>query len=411
MAYTPATTTFHILSALTPASYEIRMVNQRFFWRASDFVGGCLVGISCATPNVTEAYRLADRFRQAGSTVVLGGVHASYMPEEAAAHADSVVVGEAESVWPQLLRDYEAGSLQKVYRGVSLDDYFSLSCPYFLTRVPAAFLCRAGLILSRGCKYRCEFCAWQFGKLRFIKPEQALALVAKITRSVKRPFGFRVPIVFRDDNIFSDPDYARALFEKLAPFKIQWFANSSLDIAFDEEALRLARASGCRELFIGFETIHPATLAKTSVHGIRSSEDYIGAIRRIKSYGIRVIGAFILGFDDYTHRDYLRLALFLLRSGLFQVSMTILTPFPGSALHKRLGEEGRILTRDWSKYDSLFHVVFRPKRTSAFGLQAWFYALRFYSMLITPAYWVAVIRTLAPFLLSYYIFSFLFSWT
>jgi hypothetical protein len=91
--------------------------------------------------------------------------------------------------------------------------------------------------------------------------------------------------------------------------------------------------------------------------------------------------------------------------------MTILTPFPGSALHKRLGEEGRILTRDWSKYDSLFHVVFRPKHTSAFGLQAWFYALRFFSMLVTPAYWVAVIRTLAPFLLSYYIFSFLFSWT
>jgi radical SAM superfamily enzyme YgiQ (UPF0313 family) len=137
-------------------------------------------------------------------------------------------------------------------------------------------------------------------------------------------------------------------------------------------------------LFIGFETIYPEKLQKTSTHHMRSTEDYIWAIKKIKSCGIRITGSFILGFDYYTHKDYLKLAWFLIRSGLYLISITILTPFPGSRLYEQLKKEGRITTTDWRKYDSLHHVVFRPKHMPPFLLQLWFVIIRIIGLLASP---------------------------
>jgi radical SAM superfamily enzyme YgiQ (UPF0313 family) len=397
----PATFSLFILPALTPKDYTIKIYNQKLFWLKRDFVSGSLVGISCATSNSYEAYKIADRFRKAGSVVVMGGLHSSYYPKEALEHCDSVVIGEAESVWPGLVRDHENKSLQRIYQGAPVEDYFSLSYEYFL-KIDPRILYKTGLLLSRGCKYRCDFCVPHSGGLRLIKLDQTLALVKNIRDSVKLPFGLKPTIIFRDDNIYSSPEYAKKLFLGLAPMRLNWTGNSSIDIAFDNEALKLAKASGCKSLFIGFETIYPQRLQKTSTGHMRSTNDYIKAIKNIKSYGIKVIGAFILGFDHYTHKDYLRLMWFLIRSGLYSISLTILTPFPASQLFERLKSENRITTFDWRKYDSLHHVVFRPKHMSALSLSLWFIVTRIVGLLASPYFIIMTLQVLACFYLTFY---------
>ena len=275
----PGTFSLFIIPALTPPEYRVTIFNQKLFWADRDFVGGRLVGISCATANAVSSYRIADRFRKAGSKVVMGGIHVSALPQEALEHCDAVVIGEAESVWPQIVGDYEKGELKKIYEGKPLDDYFSPCFDYFM-KLDGRTLYRTGLILSRGCKYRCEFCAPMGGKPRFIKMDQAMALIERVIRTVPRVFALKPDLSFRDDNIFSDPSYAKELFRQLIPLNIRWQANSSLDIAFDDEALRLAQASGCRSLFIGFETMYPQRFAKTSLAGVRTPDDYRHAIRQ-----------------------------------------------------------------------------------------------------------------------------------
>lgn len=397
----PATFSLFILPALTPEDYTIKIYNQKLFWLKRDFVGGSLVGISCATSNSYEAYKIADRFRKAGSVVVMGGLHPSYYPQEALEHCDSVVIGEAESVWPGLVRDYENKTLKQTYEGSPVEDYFSPSYKYFL-KIDPKVLYKTGLLLSRGCKYRCDFCVPHSGGLRLIKLDQALTLIKKIRDGVKSPFGLKPTIMFRDDNIYSDPEYAKKLFKNIVPLRLNWTGNSSIDIAFDDEALRSAKASGCKSLFIGFETIYPQRLQKTSVGHMRSTDDYVGAIKNIKSYGIKVTGAFILGFDYYTHKDYLRLMWFLIRSGLYSVSLTILTPFPASQLFERLKKENRITTFDWRKYDSLHHCVLRPKHMSALSLQLWFIVVRIVGLLASPYFIIMTLQVLACFYLTFY---------
>jgi radical SAM superfamily enzyme YgiQ (UPF0313 family) len=371
----PGTFSLFIIPALTPPEYRVTIINQKLSWNDRDFAGGGLVGISCATGNVVSGYRIADRYRQAGAKVVMGGVHASHLPQEALEHCDAVVIGEAESVWPQVVGDYEKGELKRIYEGKPLEDYFSGCFDYFMKLDPDV-LYRTGILLSRGCKYHCEFCAPMFGKLRFVKIEQAMALIERVIQARRRPWGIKPNLVFRDDNIFSNPHYAKELFRRLAPLKINWTGNSSLDIAFDDEALQLAQASGCHLLFVGFETIHPERFAKTSVGNVRTPEDYRKAIRKLKSHGIKVMGSFVLGFDEDTPKDYLRMIGFWVSAGLYIVSLTMLTPFPGTALFKRLEAEDRILTHDWRKYNSLHHVVFKPKNMTSRQLQMWFFIMR-----------------------------------
>ena len=395
-----------VLSALIPSKYRVKIFNQKIFWLKRDFIGGALVGISCSTSNAAQAYKLADRFRQAGSTVIMGGVHASYFPQEALLHCDSVVIGEAESVWNQVLEDYDHKCLQKIYQGTPLEDYFSPVYARFLELDPK-ILYRTGILLSRGCKYHCDFCARPFGQLRFVKLEQALKLIARMRSGAVCLFGRLPTVIFRDDNLFSSPDYAKKLFKGLISLKVSWTGNSSIDIAFDEEALALAKASGCQGLFIGFETIYPQKLQKTSAGNIRSTGDYLLAIKKIRSYGIKIIGAFIIGFDYYRHRDYLKLIYFLIKSKLYFISLTILTPFPGSALYEQLSQENRITTLDWRKYDSLQHVVFKPKNMPAWMLQFWFVIIRIIASFASPFYIQLLLKTLIAYYAGFYLFSYL----
>jgi hypothetical protein len=215
-----------------------------------------------------------------------------------------------------------------------------------------------------------------------MKIEQVVGIIKRIRGERDTFFSQLTPchIELLEDNIFSHPAYAKQLFQAIAPLKIKWSSTSSIDIAFDDEALRLAKESGCIVLFIGFETIYPQRLAKSASCNIKTSADFIKAIRKIKSHGIKVIGAFLIGLEDYSHLDYLKTLLFLVstvvRSRLLWISMTLMTPYPGTPFFERLEQESRIKTRDWSKYDLFFHVVYKPARICAPALLAWFAIMR-----------------------------------
>ncbi len=370
------------LAALTPEGYNIKIINRRLLWRRRDFVEGALVGITCLTSTVNEAYKLADKFRRAGSRVVLGGPHASALPEEALAHADSVVTGEAESVWAQVVSDFEQDRLAPIYKGEPLEDFFTPVYDYLMKIDPSA-LARTGLQIDRGCKYHCDFCARVSNWVRTVKIEQVLSLVERI-KTARRIFFFRRPSIgFRCDNIYSNPAYAKKLFKELAPFEVNWGANASIDIGFDEEALQLAQASGCKKLFIGFETRYPEDYKKTSLQQLHSEQDYKIAIKNIKAHKIKIVGSFIIGLDRYHNADYLKLLLFLTRSGLWHFMLTILTPFPGSELFDRLKKEERILSYNWAKYNFYFCVI-RPKHTSVGAVYAWYWLIRIVISFFSP---------------------------
>ncbi|OIO36825.1 MAG: hypothetical protein AUJ74_00935 [Candidatus Omnitrophica bacterium CG1_02_44_16] len=386
----PVPHSLHTLSALTPKDYKITIINQKQLWFKKDFVGEVLVGITCLTAAVVEAYELADKFRKAGSCVVLGGPHVSALPDEALLHCDSVVIGEAESAWGQVIKDYEAGVLKNIYQGEPLEDFFTPVYDYFLHLAPG-ILRRSGIHIDRGCKYHCDFCARISQWLRFIKIEQVIELIKRI-KNRKRNFFVRIffrgplarPVIrFDCDNIYSDPSYAKELFKAMIPLKVRWVANCSIDIGFDDEALRLAKDSGCRGFLIGFETIYPTEYSKTSLPQFHSAEDYRKAIANIKARGITFIGSFILGIDRYGHRDYLKLLWFLMRIRLWFFVLTILTPFPGSALYTRLKKEGRIISFDWRKYIFLFCVI-KPKHTSVLSVYAWYWFIRVLSVFFSP---------------------------
>lgn len=370
------------IAALTPREYKIHIINQRQIWLKRHFRGDILVGITCLTSAVTEAYQLSDRFRRCGARVVLGGPHVTALPEEAMEHADSVVVGEAESVWGRVIRDFESGRLERLYKGEPLEDFFAPARDYFLAIDPRV-LVNAGIHFDRGCRHHCEFCSRISPWLRFMRWEQIQELIARITGARRSVFSARPVVRFISDNIYSSPAFARDLFKKMVPLKVAWAASSSIDIGFDEEALALARASGCKSLFIGFETIYPQTYRKTTLHQLRSADDYKKAIRNMRARGIKVIGSFILGLDEYRNRDYLKLFWFMARSGLWFIVLTILTPIPGSALFDRLKNEGRIISFDWRKYYFL-NCVIKPKHTSVAMVYAWYWIIRLISLFFMP---------------------------
>jgi len=370
------------LAALTPKDYKVKIINQKQFWSDRDFTGGKLVGISCLTSTALEAYRLASKFRQAGSRVVLGGPHATVLADEASAYADSVVIGEVESVWSQVIKDFENGRLQKVYKGEPLEDFFTPVYDYFLHMDPRV-LRLAGVHIARGCKYHCDFCVRISQWLRFIKLEQVVELIKRIKKA-KRSFFNRPQVIFRCDNIYSSPRYAKELFKEMIPLGVSWIANSSIDIGFDDEALRLAKSSGCKLFLIGFETIHPKDYPKTSLKQIHSVEDYKIAIKNIRAHGIAIMGSFIIGLDQYSQFDYLKLLWFLILSRIWFIALLVLTPFPGADLFDRLKKENRILTFNWRKYDMLT-CVFKPKQTSVFSVYVWFWLIRYLSVFFSPS--------------------------
>jgi radical SAM superfamily enzyme YgiQ (UPF0313 family) len=332
-----------------------------------------LVAITFHTPSAPHAYALAGRFRQRGKTVVLGGPHVTLLPEEAQAHADVIFIGEAEAHWPQFLADFEAGRDRPRYcspEPPSLDRAPMARKDLFHRRDHTAGV----LFATRGCMHHCDFCvvAVMYQSHLRRRPVEAVA---------REYASFRGKVIILwDDNIAGDIAYAKDLFRSLAPHRKWWSSQASIHAASDSEFLELAASSGCKQLFIGLESISQASMNDVS-KGFNRVDQYARAIERIHAHGIAVQTGIVFGFDHDTPSVFEETLDFLEATGVQNATFNILTPFPGTPLHQRLETEGRILTRDWSKYNGRADVVFQPRRMTPETLLAGYQHVnrRFYS--------------------------------
>jgi radical SAM superfamily enzyme YgiQ (UPF0313 family) len=319
-----------------------------------------LAAISTITGTALRCYDLAARFRARGVPVVIGGVHATLMPEEAQQHADALVVGYAEETWPRLLRDFAAGRMQRRY---DQSPHLKLENLPFPRRdlLPAKdYVTLHTIEATRGCIHKCEFCvvpsAWG-------RPLQKPVgdVVADISQMRPRK------LIFLDLNLISDTDYAKELFRALIPLRVRWGGLATTMIAWDDELLDLAAASGCAGLLLGFESLSGGALQESRKQ-FNARVDYRTVIEKLHARKIAIQGCFVFGFDDDDAGVFDRTAEFAIDAKIDLPRYAILTPFPGTPLHARLAEEGRLLTTDWSYYDGQ-HVVYQPARMTPEQLQ------------------------------------------
>lgn len=364
--------TMPYLAAFVPPHWTVRHLDEAA--AAIDFNAQAdLVAITFHTPSAPHAYDVADRFRQRGVVVVLGGPHVTLLPDEAQMHADVIFIGEAESHWPRFLAQFESGYY---------DTRYCCTEPPALDQAPMSrhdLFHRhdhtdGALFATRGCVHRCDFCSVAVmynSRLR----KRPVEVVAREYAS----FGGRV-IILWDDNIAADIAYAKKLFRALAPYRKWWSAQASIHAAEDDEFLELAARSGCKQLFIGLESVTQASVNDVS-KGFNRVDEYAQAIERIHAHHIAVQAGIVFGFDHDTEVVFKETLDLLENSGVQNATFNILTPFPGTRLYQRLDAEGRILTRDWSKYNSRTDVVFKPRLMSPEALLAGYrYAnARFYS--------------------------------
>jgi radical SAM superfamily enzyme YgiQ (UPF0313 family) len=338
-----------------------------------------IAAITSMTCQANRAYRLAEICRKKGMHVVLGGMHPTVMPEEAMEHADTIIAGEAEELWPIFLRDYKAGRPQKLYQA-------SRKSPYDLQHAPVP---RYDLVrpqdyrampvqVGRGCPLGCEFCSVEVVHGRRYRHKHTEQVVDEI-KFIKKIWETRRPrIFFTDDNLHLHREVTGRLLEKLIPLKINWMAQMDISVGRDQELLCLMAKSGCSQLLIGFESLNRANLDSIQPKGVKPKHlaEYGALIRNIQSFGIRVLGMFIIGLDQDRPDVFQKLRDFIFANNLHDAQITIQTPLPGTRLFTRMRKEGRLLEPiDWQKCN-FFHVNYRPLRHTARQLvrgQSWLY--------------------------------------
>jgi radical SAM superfamily enzyme YgiQ (UPF0313 family) len=333
-----------------------------------------VVAITFHTPSAAHVYAMADSFRRRGVFVALGGPHVTLLPDEAQAHADAIFVGEAEDHWPRFLAQFESGQPQRRYECTE---------PPSLDHVPMARkdlyhrrdLTAGVTFATRGCSYHCDFCTVAVMYRSCLRRRPVVAVAREVGS-----FRGRI-IVLWDDNIAGDLAYAKELFRALTPLQKWWASQASIHAADDDELLALAARSGCKQLFIGLESVCQDSMDGAG-KGFNRVADYARAIARIHAHGIAVQAGIVFGFDDDPPTVFAQTLDFLESAGVQNATFNILTPYPGTPLFARLQSEGRILTRDWGDYNGRTAVVFQPAHMTPAQLLAGFrYAhRRFYSL-------------------------------
>jgi radical SAM superfamily enzyme YgiQ (UPF0313 family) len=345
-----------LLAAHTPEHWEVghtdEIVQDVDFAKSVD-----LVGITANTPAAPHAYALAREFRRRGVTVVIGGPHATLLPEEAMEHADAVVVGEGELVWPELLGDFERRDLRRCYESCRLPDLKQTPPPRW-DLIKGRAYGKGVTIATRGCPFACDYCAIPQMYQRRMRYRPVHQVVDEIQRMPGRA------LIFWDDNIGANRSYAKELFAAIAPMKRWWTSQCTADAAFDDEFVSLAARSGCKALFLGLETISQPSLDganKRHNHATRYRE----AVERLHAHAIAVQAGVVFGFDHDDRSIFRSTVDFYRAIGLDSATISVLIPFPNTPLFRRLDAQDRILTRDWSKYNGKKDVVFQPALMSA----------------------------------------------
>jgi radical SAM superfamily enzyme YgiQ (UPF0313 family) len=358
------------VAALTPPHWEVRIVDEVMEEIPDDATWGRpdLVGLTSLTITVPSAYDIARHYRDRGVTVVMGGPHATLLPDEAARHTDVVFQGEAEGAWPSLIRDFEAGNLKPCYDG-GAGSLANLPLPrrdlyhsrYFLRLISA----------SRGCRYRCEFCTlWKLAEGRYrTRPVDEVLVELEAA-------GGRRPLFFTDENVFTDRDWTLSLFHEMAdrglsrPYAIQ----ASLNIADDDQVLGALKRSGCMAILIGFESVSEESLRvmRKGVNLRVGVAQYQAKISRLHAHGLATAGTFMFGNDGDEPDIFERTVDFVRKAGLDVAHFGLLTPNPGTELYDRLAREGRLLytnfPADYARYD-LQTAVFRPQQMTTGQLE------------------------------------------
>ncbi len=345
--------TLPLLAAYAEGRFNIHIVDESVddidFTMKPD-----LVAVTVLTLMSKRAYEIADIFRKEGIKVVLGGPHVYFFPDEAAEHADALVLREAETAWPQLLNDFLSGSMKEQYQGEGLHDMKGLPHPRFELLRQDAYHTPNVIETARGCPHRCTYCSvtlyWGH-TFRFRPVEEVVEEIRAM------PPG---DVAFIDDNIIGSPKRAKKLFRAIAPLKRKWASQADLKIAKDPELLRLCAESGCQWLFMGLESVNSENIADVGKSRTNPVAEYADAIATIQKAGIKILGSFIFGLDHDRKDVFDNTVEFCIRNGLAAANFYIFTPMPFTKLFDEMKEEGRILHEDWSRYDAN-HVVFKPK--------------------------------------------------
>lgn len=346
--------TIAVLAGLTPPDVERELFDDRI--ELIDYTTQTdLVAISVETYTAARAYAIADRFRARGIPVVLGGYHATLLPDEAAEHADAVVVRNAEGVWAQVLADAEAGTLQPRYDGgVGFTD-----TPPDKSIFAGKKYLPIGLVeTGRGCGHFCEFCAIAGYYGAHYHPRSVDAIVADVVASGRKVF------FFVDDNLVADPDNLRELCARLEPLKVLWAAQGTIELARDPDLLATMKRAGCEMILVGFESVEAESLARMGKRWSSAVGERQALVKAIHDAGIGIYATFVLGYDGDDEQTFDATFRFAASSGFFTAAFNHLLPFPGTRLYARLEREGRLLSPKWW-LDPDYHygqLAFRPSK-------------------------------------------------
>jgi len=349
--YSPRPILFHLLRSLTSGEHSVDIIQVRDSSDVDFSKKYDIVGITCITRYAFLSYKIADEFRKNGSFVVLGGYHPSALPWEAKQHADAVFIGEAEDTWPLFLKEYELGKPRPFYIPTKPVDLNKINLPMNIDDKGKQF----AIYASRGCPVGCEFCAisnMRFG--RYFRKRNINKIIEEINAHSGKYF------VFRDSSLTIDPNFTKKLFKAMVGINKKFVAMGNINVLLhDDELLKLSQEAGCIGWLIGFESVNQESI--NEIGKITNKVDeYISAVKKIHDYGITVDGTFVFGFDHDTPDIFDKTYDFVQKSEIDRFLSMILTPYPGTPLFERLEREGRILTKNWDKYN-MEDVVFKPK--------------------------------------------------
>ncbi|HEV2495607.1 MAG TPA: radical SAM protein [Terriglobia bacterium] len=350
--FKPAQLTMPYIAACTPPEWEVEIHDEIVNPLDVDQIDGEVVGITAVTPFAPRAYELARLFRARGQAVIMGGPHATALPEEVASVCDAAIVGEGDLLWPEALNDWKRGKLRKIYRNTRSVPLENLPRPRWDLLNPDHYIVPQVVQASRGCPFTCDFCS-----LRNVFPGYRTRPIKDVIREVEQiPYK---DVVFWDDNIIGNTVWAKQLFRELKPLGKRWYSQATITIAASRELVQLAGKSGCAGLFVGLESFSTASLKETHKQFNKVTR-YREDIKLLADNGIVVMSGLIFGFDEDTVDTFPRTLEGAIEIGLTGIACSILTPYPGTGLFERMRSQRRLTTFDWDHYSS-DEVVFTPK--------------------------------------------------
>jgi radical SAM superfamily enzyme YgiQ (UPF0313 family) len=362
-----------VLGALTPEEHSVTLEDENVENLELEDSPD-LVGITVKVDTVYRATEIATNYRRRGIPVVMGGIHPTVCPEQCAIYADSVVIGEAEEIWPRLLEDVACGTLKRLYKNEGRVDIAKTPAPRWALLRNKNYLFTNTLCIGRGCPWRCDFC---YNSSENIDAGYRMKPIESIIGEIDS-IGIR-HVMFIDDNFIGDPAQARQLIFRLNEMNLVWHAAVSADIGQHEDILDLMAESGCKSLFIGFESVNQKSLLNCH-KGQNRIERYDDTVSKIHSRGMMVNASVVFGFDDDDTSVFQTTLDWLTRNHVASMTAHILTPYPGTRLYKRLVSENRIIDSDLRHYNTA-HSVFHPSNMSPDELERgylWIYR-KFYS--------------------------------